>query len=288
VQVEHRTGGTGDAGNTYGAPGTAARVPAPPPPPPVAPPQPAYSPPPQRAYAPPPPPPPPAYSSGRPERWDRHRSEPYRPQTIYIESPPVQYVAPPVYADVVVEPARPVEPSYERPATESYRSSQSDLSNNRSRSADARQSSETYYVMVDGTPYPVPREKMRYVDDVAVLRPFGPWYNGYGGVKDDAAALRWLRLTGITLRNFHELTEEQLRKHEQAQIDATTAPVGLAVAWKQGAASGSVRAKRDFEGAGRNRCREFEHVVSVGKKTEKTVALACRDADGAWWPLRPS
>jgi len=292
VRVESPSSGSGDAGTTFGIPGSAGRAS---PPPSYSPP--AYSPP---AYAPPPPPPPPSYRRERQERlerqeryerrerWNRYRDNSQPRGAIYVESPPVQYVSPPAYTETIAEQPRPLEPSYERPAFDSYRPAQSDTYSTSGRSGDASRRGVTYYVMVDGTPYPVPRDRMRQWDEVPVLRPFGPLYEGYGGVFDDAQAERWLRLTAITMRIFNDLNEDRLRKHEQAQIDATTAPVGLAVTWKQGDASGSVRAKKDFEGPGGNRCREFEHVVSVGKKTGRTTAMACTGSDGSWWPLRPT
>jgi hypothetical protein len=188
--------------------------------------------------------------------------------------------------EVIADRAEPEQPGG-RPATEDYRPAQPDVER-RSPAGDVRPHAEAFYVMVDGDRFRVPNERVRFVNEVPVLRPFGPWYAGYGNIEDDVAARYWLRFTGITMRIFHELTDSQLRRHEQAQIDAATAPVNEAIRWKSGVTSGSVRAVREFEGPAGNRCREFEHIVTVGKKIGKTTGTACRDDIGVWWLLRPA
>ena len=55
---------------------------------------------------------------------------------------------------------------------------------------------------------------------VAVYRPHGHYYHGYGHYHDDDA-WKWIAFTAITLKVLDNLNEEHQRKHEAAQVEAT-------------------------------------------------------------------
>lgn len=124
--------------------------------------------------------------------------------------------------------------------------------------------------------------RRRTVGRIAVHRPFGPAYYGYGFHYSDAAAARWLAFTAITLKALDTLDEEQVRYHEQAQIEAAAAPLGEEIAWEANGASGSVIALRQGTDSEGHSCREFQHVVSIGGTQETAFGTACLEADGSW------
>ncbi len=126
----------------------------------------------------------------------------------------------------------------------------------------------------------VPRT--RYYRDIVVVRPHGHRYSGYGRFYRDDEAYKWLALTGITLTLLDYLNEEQQRRHEAAQIRATTAPVGETITWNDGYSSGAVTTTRLGSSASGLPCREFQHTISVGGKTEQAYGTACLQPDGAW------
>jgi hypothetical protein len=79
----------------------------------------------------------------------------------------------------------------------------------------------------------VPPARRRVYRHVIVVRPHGHWYPGYGHFYMDAEAYKWLAFTAITLKILDLLNEAQERAHEEAQIKATTAPVGETITWNQ-------------------------------------------------------
>lgn len=115
-----------------------------------------------------------------------------------------------------------------------------------------------------------------------VYRPHGHYYHGYGGYHVDDDAWKWLAFTAITLKVLDNLNEEQQRKHETAQIQATTAPVGQAITWNDGNGSGSVTTTREGRDGSGNQCREFQQEVTIGSKTEQAYGTACLQPDGSW------
>lgn len=115
-----------------------------------------------------------------------------------------------------------------------------------------------------------------------VYRPHGHYYHGYGGYYVDDDAWKWLAFTAITLKILDNLNEEQQRKHETAQIEATTAPVGQAITWNDGNGSGSVTTTREGRDAAGNQCREFQQEITIGGKTEQAYGTACLQPDGSW------
>ena len=117
---------------------------------------------------------------------------------------------------------------------------------------------------------------------VAVYRPHGHYYHGYGGYYDDNDAWKWLAFTAITLKVLDNLNEEQQRQHEAAQIEATTAPVGQPITWDDGNASGSVTTTKQGQDAAGNQCREFQQEVTIGGQTEQAYGTACLQPDGSW------
>lgn len=138
------------------------------------------------------------------------------------------------------------------------------------------------YVMHRGHPYAVPSERVHRYRDVIVIRPYGHRYLGYGHYHSDASAYKWLAFTAITLAILNNMNEAQQRAYEQAQVRATTAPVGEKIIWNSGGAAGSVTAIRDGVSTAGRYCREFQQTVTIGGKMQQADGTACRRADGAW------
>ena len=113
-------------------------------------------------------------------------------------------------------------------------------------------------------------------------RPYGYRYPGYGYYHSNSDVWAWLALGVITWAVVDGLSENQQRIHEQAQISATTAPIGETIIWNQGGASGSVKATRDGMNTSGQYCREFQHEVIVAGKREQAYGTACRQPDGSW------
>jgi len=128
---------------------------------------------------------------------------------------------------------------------------------------------------------PPPHRRYHY-RNVWVYRPYGHWYSGYGHHYHDHDAYPWLAFTAITLGLLGLLTVAQQRAQEQAQIEATTAPVGSTVQWNDASASGSVSVLRDGRSSDGQYCREFQQTVVVGGRSEQAYGVACRQPDGAW------
>jgi surface antigen len=126
----------------------------------------------------------------------------------------------------------------------------------------------------------VPRE--HFYGGIRVWRPYGPRYVGFGYYYDDAAAAAFLGLTAFTLANYAALNEAQMRAHEEAMVEAASAPVDQPIAWDDEGASGSVTTIRDGHTSDGRACREFQQKVSVGGKTEDAYGTACQEPDGSW------
>ena len=125
-------------------------------------------------------------------------------------------------------------------------------------------------------------DRRRVYRNVVVLRPYGGWYHGYGHYYTDHDAYRWLGLTAITCSILSRLNEQQQRALEDAQIAATTAPIGAPIIWGDPYARGTVIATRDgWSNAGRY-CREFQQTVEIGGRMEQAYATACQQPDGSW------
>ncbi len=124
--------------------------------------------------------------------------------------------------------------------------------------------------------------RRRAVGHVNVYRPFGPTIYGYGFRYTDVDAARWIGFTAITLKVLDMMEEEQIRYYEQAQIEATTAPVGEAIVWNSGGASGSVTALREGTNTSGFTCREFQQAVTINGEQETAYGTACLQADGSW------
>jgi hypothetical protein len=127
-----------------------------------------------------------------------------------------------------------------------------------------------------------PRTRQRSYRGVSVSRRHGHWYHGYGHHNNDSNAWKWLAFTAITLKLLDNINEAQQRKHEAAQIDAATAPIGEAIAWQEGDASGRVTATKEAQDSSGNHCREFQQEITVGGQTEQAYGTACLQPDGAW------
>jgi hypothetical protein len=128
----------------------------------------------------------------------------------------------------------------------------------------------------------VPVYRTRYYRDVVVIRRYGHVYPGYGYYHDDDDAYRWLAFTAITLKILDNLNEAQERAHEQAQAEATMAPVGDTIIWNQSGASGAVSVLRDGYSTSGRYCREFQQQVTIGGQTEWAYGTACQQPAGSW------
>jgi len=127
-----------------------------------------------------------------------------------------------------------------------------------------------------------PPHRRVYYRNVWIVRPYGHWYPGYGYYYHDHDAFPWLAFTAISLSLLALLTVAQQRAQEQAQIDATTAPVGETIVWNDANASGSVSVLRDGHSSDGLYCREFQQTVTVGGRSEQAYGTACQQPDGSW------
>ena len=124
--------------------------------------------------------------------------------------------------------------------------------------------------------------RVRVYGGIHIHRRFGPAFFGYGFYYADNDALPWIAFTLITLKLLDNLNEEQVRYHEQAQIDATKAEVGESIVWEKGDASGSVTTLRQGKDSAGRQCREFHHTINIGGETEDAYGTACLQDDGSW------
>ena len=133
-----------------------------------------------------------------------------------------------------------------------------------------------------GHSYNIPRHRVRRHRDIVVVRPYGHLYQGYGHYFYDDDAYKWLAFTAIAVKLLDNLNEQQQREHEAAQVQATTAPIGETIYWREGNASGYVTATREGSSSSGRYCREFQHEVTIGGKKEQSYGTACRQPDGSW------
>jgi len=125
--------------------------------------------------------------------------------------------------------------------------------------------------------------RVRTYHGFRIYRRYGLPYYGYGYRHSDRDALAFLAFTAITLVLLDQLSESQQRRHEQAQIIATRAPLGEPVIWEEGGASGSVTTTRIGTSARTGlQCREFQQTVTIGGRTEQAYGTACLQRDGSW------
>jgi hypothetical protein len=124
-------------------------------------------------------------------------------------------------------------------------------------------------------------ERRRY-RNVWVVRDYGHRYYGYGHYRRDDDAYKWIAFTAITVALINNLSEYQQRAYEDAQIRATTAPIGETIQWSQAGAYGTVTATRDGTSSSSRYCREFQKTVTIGGRTEQAYGTACMQPDGAW------
>ncbi len=139
-----------------------------------------------------------------------------------------------------------------------------------------------HHPIVRGHTVYVPARRVRHYRDVVVVRPYGHWYGGYGFFVRDSDAYKWLALTAITVAIINNLNEHQQRAYEQAQIQATSAPVGQTITWNDAGASGAVTTVRDGTASDGRYCREFQQTVTIAGKSEQAYGTACQQPDGAW------
>ncbi len=128
----------------------------------------------------------------------------------------------------------------------------------------------------------VPPHRRVYYRNVWIVRPYGHWYSGYGYHYHDHDAYPWLAFTAISVSLLTLLTVAQQRAQEQAQIDATTAPVGSTIVWNDANAGGSVSVLRDGRSSDGQYCREYQQTVTVGGRSEQAYGTACMQPDGSW------
>jgi len=118
--------------------------------------------------------------------------------------------------------------------------------------------------------------------NVVIIRPHGHVYIGYGSYYNDNDAWKWLAFTAITLKLLDNINEEAQRKHESAQVSATSAQVGEKITWHNNDSSGFVMTTKEGTNANGLSCREFQQEITVGGQVEQAYGTACLQADGAW------
>ena len=131
---------------------------------------------------------------------------------------------------------------------------------------------------------PEVRSKPRYVHkhkNVRIIRHYDN-YHGYGHYDSDDDAYKWLAFTAITVKILDNINEQQQREHEAAQVVATNAEVGETIIWNKSGASGAVTVVRDGTSTSGRYCREFQHEVTIGGKTQSAYGIACQQPDGSW------
>lgn len=86
----------------------------------------------------------------------------------------------------------------------------------------------------------------------------------------------------LALQIVDLLNDSQRDNYGWAQNRAVSAPLGDTIRWNDGGAFGSVTAIRDGSDHGGRYCREFQHDITVGNRTEQGYGVACRQPDGSW------
>lgn len=122
----------------------------------------------------------------------------------------------------------------------------------------------------------------RHYRNIYIFRPFGHVYPGYARFTNDHDAYKWLAFTAISLKLLDNINEDEQRKHEAAQIAATTAAIGAKTTWNTNQSSGYVIATKESINASGLYCREFQQTITVGGKSESAFGTACLQQDGAW------
>lgn len=120
--------------------------------------------------------------------------------------------------------------------------------------------------------------------DVVIVQPFRyayPRHHRYYR-SHDSDLWGWLSFTAITLAIIDNLNDQQQRAHELALYDATAAPLGETIYWRDGNASGSVTPIQDGTSSEGRYCREFQHEVVIGGNSESLYGTACQNPDGSW------
>ncbi len=128
--------------------------------------------------------------------------------------------------------------------------------------------------------YAVPRT--HYYQSVRVYRPYGHVYPGFGFYYRDSDAFRFLGLTALSIAVFNQLNESQQRAHEEAILEATSAPIGEPITWNVGSRSGTVTAVRDGTTTDGRQCREFQQDVVIDGRNTQAYGTACLQPDGSW------
>ncbi len=124
--------------------------------------------------------------------------------------------------------------------------------------------------------------RSRHFRNVIILRPHGHLLTGYGFYHNDNDAYKWLAFTAITLKILDNINEDAQRKHEAAQVKATTARVGDKIFWSTNDASGYVVTTKVGKNIDGRTCREFQQSIKVGGNIENAYGTACLQPDGAW------
>ena len=125
-------------------------------------------------------------------------------------------------------------------------------------------------------------DRSRSFRNIYIVRPFGHVYAGYGSFHNDNDAYKWLAFTAITLKILDNVNEDAQRKHEAAQVAATTAKVGEKIVWSTTQSSGYVVTTKEGLNSTGLTCREFQQTIKVGGKNESAYGTACLQSDGAW------
>lgn len=125
-------------------------------------------------------------------------------------------------------------------------------------------------------------ERYRRHKHVWTAHPHGYRYREHAPYHVDNHDRHWFGVTVLFPGSIDRLSDAQWRRHESAQITATTAPIGETIHWKDKTASGSVRVVREGTSSSGRYCREFQQKIKIGGRIEDAYGTACQQPDGAW------
>jgi len=97
-----------------------------------------------------------------------------------------------------------------------------------------------------------------------------------------AGAVLGLALGNEIGRSLDRADRQYAARTQQYALE--TVPTGQSSTWNNPDSGhyGTVTPTRTYEVAGGEYCREFQHAVTVGGRTERAYGTACRQPDGTW------
>jgi surface antigen len=95
-------------------------------------------------------------------------------------------------------------------------------------------------------------------------------------------AYLWLGLAVAGAGAIALLSSSQRTPHQDAWWQATRVPVGDDVVWRNPDEAGRARVLREGRDTHDEYCREFQHQVRIGGRSERAWGTACHQEDGSW------